>query len=91
MEDKFKALMGGAGVSVVREVDGVKTAETVFVRQLPIRLYPRLLESIDDESALVELYCDREKGWADSLSIESVEAVVEPPANKGPLAELVRP
>jgi hypothetical protein len=63
---------------------GVETAatlrsgskQTVKVRQLPVRLLPLWADLQGDEPALVELYCEQESGWADTLEIESYEAIV---------------
>ena len=52
------------------------TTEEVFLRQLPVRLYPKLRDLASDESAQLELYCDRPSGWADTLTPESHEALL---------------
>jgi hypothetical protein len=54
MESKFTTLMGGKEITVTRR-DG--SAESVWVRQLPIEDYPKLLLLLDDELGQVELYC----------------------------------
>ena len=76
MENKFNTLMGGKELVIWRLAEGAEREETVRVRQLPIKLYPRMLECVDDEAALVELYCDQPKGWAETLSLDSFEAIV---------------
>lgn len=68
------AVLGGQEI-VINRIDGV--SEKVFVRQLPFRLFPALMSAMDDEPAMVELFTDRAKGWSDTLSPESFEAVVE--------------
>ena len=52
------------------------TAETVFVRQLPIRLFPQLRAALQDEGKMIELYCDKPAGWADGLTVESHEELI---------------
>ncbi len=47
------------------------------VRCLRIRDFPRLLSVVDDEGAAAEVYAGKASGWADTLSDESVVAVVE--------------
>lgn len=49
----------------------------VQVRALPIRALQRYLEISGDDAAVVELYCDKPEGWADCLTVESVEAILE--------------
>lgn len=67
-------LLGGEEITVTK-LDG--TTEVVKVRQLPISLYPALGAVIDDELRMVELFCDRPAGWAETLAIKSYEAVIE--------------
>gem|GEM_PF-6156318 len=66
-------LHGGTKV-VARYNDG--TTGEVFVRQLPIRSLQDYLATLDDEPARLELVCDKPKGWADSLTIESHTALL---------------
>lgn len=47
------------------------TTAPIKVRQLPMRLLANLDAKQADESALVELYCEQEEGWADKLTHES--------------------
>lgn len=58
----------------VTKLDG--STETVFVRVLPVRDFPRLLGSLEDEPAMAEVFCDQPSGWAGQLNLESLEAVV---------------
>ena len=74
MNNELKTFIGCEELEIQKR-DG--TTQAVFVRELPIRLIPKFLQLQDDESALVELYCDQEPGWADSLTIASHEAVHE--------------
>ena len=72
--DSFSTLTAGQDLAV-RSYGGI--TETVRVLQLPIKSYPKLLETIDVELGLVELYCNKPKGWAETLDLESHEAVLE--------------
>jgi hypothetical protein len=53
------------------------STEEVKVRQLSNRLlttkWPKLL---DDQAALVELYCDKDDGWDDNLLPESHDEII---------------
>jgi hypothetical protein len=62
-------LAGGADV----ELSG---GGTVFVRLLPIRDLPKYLACFEDEAASVELFCGKEKGWADTLTTKSFEDIL---------------
>ena len=70
-------------------LDGSTTE--IKVRQLPIRLLSDLDAKQGDEPALVELYCDQEKGWADKLTHESYEliATLGDEINRGPFERFV--
>jgi len=68
MTDSMDTITGGREI-VARLTDG--TAEKVTLRQLPICLLPKYLETIDDEPARIELVADKMKGWADKLTVES--------------------
>ena len=70
----FETVMGGADL-VVRHRDG--TDDTVKVLQLPIADYPRLLASLENEEAQLELYCGKPTGWAGTLSLQSHNALME--------------
>ena len=71
-EIKTAALLGGQEVTAAL-IDG--STETVKVRQLPIRQLQKFMALMGDEAAMVELVCDKPNGWADSLSIDSFEAI----------------
>lgn len=76
MEDKknnFATLVGGVEMEVTL---GDGTVEKVFVSQLAIKRYPELLGLLDDEGALLELYCGKEKGWAEGLTPGSHELLI---------------
>ena len=72
-KDTTTILAGGRTLPIAFS-DG--RTEEIKVRQLPIRLLASLNARQGDEPALVELYCDKEDGWADSLTHESYHAVV---------------
>lgn len=69
-----ETVMGGLNVIVTHSDKGT---DTVFVRQLAIEDYPKLLQAQDDECKMIELYCDRPIGWAKTLSPDSHEKLVE--------------
>ena len=50
---------------------------TVKVRQLPVRLLSAYLLKIDDEAGAVELFTNQPEGWADTLTLESFEAILK--------------
>ena len=65
-------------VGVVEYPEGkapVVKEEVVWIRQLSFRQLERYQQIQHDESACVELFCGKESGWADTLAIESFEAV----------------
>jgi hypothetical protein len=66
---------GGVEIEVTYE-DGTK--EFVKVRQIKIiKEFDAYLRAQDDESAEVELVCSKPKGWAETLTAESFDAVAE--------------
>lgn len=69
----FATLMGGSEVVVVK-ADG--TDELVKVKQLAIKLFPKLLACGPNELAKVELYCDRPEGWSETLTPKSHEEII---------------
>ncbi|HZV33853.1 MAG TPA: hypothetical protein VFB72_04685 [Verrucomicrobiae bacterium] len=69
-----ETLLGGKTDVAVCGSDG--GFYNVFVRQLPIKSFPALLAVQDDELKMAELYCDKAAGWAETLSLESLEKVV---------------
>ncbi len=74
MTDSMASLMGGKHV-VAYHLDG--TQEIVNLRQLPVRLLPQYLATIDDEAARLELIADRPAGWADKLKPDSHVELLE--------------
>lgn len=73
MTDSIATLTGGRQMTA-RFANG--TSEAVTLRQVPIRLMPAYLATMDDEPALLELVADKPKGWADGLTIESHEELI---------------
>ncbi len=63
-------------VTVIDKTIGNRV-ETVFIRQLPIKLYPRYKAALQNEPRMVELLCDKPTDWSDTLTIESFEAIIE--------------
>lgn len=54
-----------------------RKTEIVFLRQLPVRLLPQYLATIDDEAARLELLADKPAGWADKLTSDSHVELLE--------------
>lgn len=74
MDAKMVTLVGGVEMTA-QKLDG--TTEAIKVRQLPVRLLQEYAGKIGNEADMVELFCDKPKGWADSLTFESHGAIVE--------------
>lgn len=55
------------------------TTERVKVRQVPLPLIPPYANAIifHDEATAIEIYCGKDPGWAETLSLESVNAVAD--------------
>lgn len=71
---KSETLAGGTNVEVIF---ADRHSETVFVRQLPIKLFPAYAAAMQNEPRLAELFCDRPSGWADLLTNEALEQIVD--------------
>jgi hypothetical protein len=69
----LETIRGGVDLEVQLVGGGT---EQVFVRQIPIRLMPQLLATLEDEPRMVELFCDRPEGWSDTLTPEAFERLV---------------
>jgi hypothetical protein len=74
--DELITIAGGVELEVTH-LDG--TNETVKVRQIPISKVQQLLFALGvaNEADCLELYCDKPKGWADTLIGASVNAVAD--------------
>jgi hypothetical protein len=70
---QIETVLGGSEITVTF-IDG--STEKVKVRQLPIRLYQRYLETMDKESEMVELLTGMKPMRVDALTYESHEAIV---------------
>lgn len=68
-------IAGGVELEVAFQNNGAK--EIVKVRQIPISKIQAFIFSMTDESAAIELYCDKPKGWADTLTVESASAIAD--------------
>ena len=69
-------LAGGVEIEV-HHTEGETPTETVKVRQLPLRRMADFGNLQANEGALIELFCNKPPNWADTLSLESAEEVVE--------------
>jgi hypothetical protein len=72
--NSITTLLGGVDFEAAK-LDG--STEAVRIRQLGIRHLPKYLEVFEDEAASIELFCDRPKGWADTLSLQSCNEILE--------------
>lgn len=70
-EINLSTLNGGVDVKLP------KSKKKIFVKALPIRAFPALSDSINDESALVELFTGLDSDAVDALPIEDFEAILE--------------
>ena len=68
-------IAGGVELEVAYQNNG--SSEKVKVRQIPISKTHEFLAAMSNEGALIELYCDKPQGWADTLSLESASAVAD--------------
>jgi hypothetical protein len=68
----MNTILGGANVPVTL-LDG--STQAIFVRQLPVKLYPKLLEAMQDELKHIDLLCDK-AGLAETLAPEGHEAIL---------------
>jgi hypothetical protein len=59
----------------VTHLDGSK--ETVMVGHIPISKFRKFafLIAWGDESRVIELYCDKPEGWADTLTLDGLNAL----------------
>lgn len=73
MPDPMTTLIGGTEITVTK-IDG--SVEVVKVIQVPIKLFPKYAEALEDEPKLVALITGKDQAWVDSLTHESFEAVI---------------
>ena len=67
-------LMGGKQL-VAYYLDG--TQEIVDLKQLPVRLLPQYLATIDDEASRLEMILGKPAGWADTITSDSHVELLE--------------
>jgi hypothetical protein len=73
--DELITIAGGVELEIAYQNNGSK--ETVKVRQIPISKIQDFLMAMGNEAQTIELYCDKPKGWADTLSLESANMVLD--------------
>lgn len=66
--------MGGKQL-VAYHLDG--TQEIVDLKQLPVRLLPQYLATIDDEASRLEMILGKTAGWADTITSDSHVELLE--------------
>jgi hypothetical protein len=74
MTDSMVTLMGGKQL-VAYHLDG--TQEIVDLKQLPVRLLPQYLATIDDEASRLEMILGKPAGWADKIKPDSHVELLE--------------
>jgi hypothetical protein len=74
MTDSMATLMGGKQL-VAYHLDG--TQEIVDLKQLPVRLLPQYLATIDDEASRLEMILGKPAGWADTITSDSHVELLE--------------
>lgn len=70
----LSTLLGGVEIYVTHS-DG--STKAVKVLQLPIKSYNDYLRVLDDELAMADVLCGKEKGWSETLTLLSLEDVIE--------------
>lgn len=73
--EELVTIAGGVDMEVDYSNNGSK--ETIRVMQIPISKISAFLTAWGDEGALIELYCDKPKGWADTLALQSASAIAD--------------
>jgi hypothetical protein len=75
-DNELITIAGGVELEVTH-LDGSK--ETIKVRQIPVSQIQQFAFAISwgNESAAIELYCDKPKAWTDTLSFESASAIAD--------------
>ena len=74
-QQELVTIAGGVEMEVAYQNNGDK--EKVKVRQIPISKIQNFIFAMGNESEAIELYCDKPKGWADTLSVESASAIAD--------------
>jgi hypothetical protein len=75
VREELVTIAGGVELEVTYQNNGEK--ETVKVRQIPVSKIQNFIMALANEAEAIELYCDKPKGWADTLSIESASAIAD--------------
>ena len=85
-QQELVTIAGGVEMEVAYQNNGDKASgpegptprrEKVKVRQIPISKIQNFIFAMGNESEAIELYCDKPKGWADTLSVESASAIAD--------------
>lgn len=74
-QQELITVIGGVEMEVAFQNNG--TSERVKVRQIPISKIQDFILSMGNEAQAIELYCDKPKGWADTLTVESASAIAD--------------
>jgi hypothetical protein len=74
-ELELVTIAGGVEMEVAFQSNGTK--EVVKVRQIPISKIQSFIFAMGNEAEAIELYCDKPKGWADTLTVESANAIAD--------------
>lgn len=74
-ESEIITIAGGVELMVSYQNNGEN--EVVKVRQIPISKIPAFLLAMGNEADTIELYCDKPKGWADTLSVQSANEIAD--------------
>jgi hypothetical protein len=74
-QQELITIIGGVEMEVAYQNNGSK--ETVKIRQIPISLIQKFVFAMGNEAEAIELYCDKPKGWADTLKMESASAIAD--------------
>jgi hypothetical protein len=73
--DEVVTVAGGVEMEVHFQNNG--TSELVKVRQIPISKVQDFLMTMGNEAHSIEIYCEKPKGWADTLTLESATAIAD--------------
>lgn len=73
-DTKMTTLLGGVEM-IAEKQNGER--ETVKVRQLPIRKLTDYAQNMNNEAAMVELFCGKPEGWSDELTIDCFVAILQ--------------
>jgi hypothetical protein len=74
-QQELITIAGGVEMEVAYNTNGTK--EVVKVRQIPISKIQSFIFAMSNEAEAIELYCDKPKGWADTLTVESANAIAD--------------